>query len=157
MIVAKGKVHEKTGPLEKIHNIPLGEHNVRVSIDCVLCPDSPLPIPVRDVLTAILDAQNSFVAWPEKWVIVGDKDVVDESSATNGEVASQLQMFGKIIEKMMKSSQISIPLENGVFEEDIAFNYFFKFDLLDVCTMKKIEVNSITAYLRFLYDRYENS
>lgn len=72
-IVAKGKVYGKTGPLEKIHNISLGEHNVRVSIDCVLCPDSPLPIPVHGILTTILDAHNSFVAWPEKWVILGDK------------------------------------------------------------------------------------
>ncbi|KAF9600071.1 hypothetical protein IFM89_002544, partial [Coptis chinensis] len=120
----------------------------RVSIDCVLCPDSPLPIPVRGVLTTILDAHNSFVAWPEKWVIVGDKDVVDDSFAANGEVASQLQKFGKIIEKMMKSSQISIPLENGVFEKEIAFNYFLKSDLLDICNMKKLEVNSMTAYLR---------
>ncbi|KAF9597156.1 hypothetical protein IFM89_016144, partial [Coptis chinensis] len=77
------------------------------------------------------------------------QDMVDDSSAANGEVASQLQKFGKIIEKMMKSSQISIPLEKGVFEEEIAFNYFLKSDLLDVCNMKKLEVNSMTAYLRF--------
>ncbi|KAF9601399.1 hypothetical protein IFM89_019252 [Coptis chinensis] len=85
------------------------------------------------------------------------QDVVDDSSVANGEVASQLQKFGKIIEKMMKSSQISIPLEKGVFEEEIAFNYFLKSDLLDVCNMKKLEVNSMTAYLRFLYDRFESS
>ncbi|KAF9610342.1 hypothetical protein IFM89_022012 [Coptis chinensis] len=94
---------------------------------------------------------------PEKWVIVGDKDMVDDSSAANGEVASQLQKFGKIIEKMMKSSQISIPLEKGVFEEEIAFNYFLKSDLLDVCNMKKLEVNSMTAYLRFSTTRFESS
>lgn len=84
--------------------------------------------------------------------------MVDDSSAanggatngdaTNGEGASQLQKFAKIIEKMMKSSEISIPLERGVFEEDIEFNYFLKSDLLDLCNMKKLEVNSVTAYQR---------
>ncbi|KAF9606677.1 hypothetical protein IFM89_027721 [Coptis chinensis] len=85
------------------------------------------------------------------------QDVVDDSFAASGEVASQLQKFGKIIEKMMKSSQISIPLEKGVFEEEIAFNRFFKSDLLDVCNMKKLKVNLMTAYLRFLYNRFEIS
>ena len=71
-----------------------------------------------------------------------------KDDAANGEGASPLQKFGKILETMMKSSQISIPLEKGVFEEDIEFNYFLKSDLLDLCNMKKLEVNPMTAYQR---------
>ena len=73
-IVAVGMVFEKSGPHEKIHNVSLGEENVRVCITKVteaIFSNVALPIPVGDEMTQIKDAIGSFVAWPKELVCIG--------------------------------------------------------------------------------------
>ena len=66
-IVATGLVFEKVGPNDMVHNVRLGEDNVRVSIDVVYQPDANLPVLVvnADMIT-VGHALNSQVAWPKK-------------------------------------------------------------------------------------------
>ena len=72
IIVVEGLVFEKVGPNDLVHNVSLGEDNVRVSIDLVHNPDANLLVPVvsADMIT-VKDARNSQVAWPKKDVLLG--------------------------------------------------------------------------------------
>ncbi|GMN64780.1 hypothetical protein TIFTF001_033849 [Ficus carica] len=54
-------------PTDTVHEIPLGEGNVRVSINVPKLKKSPLPIPTYDA-TTVEDAVNGFVAWPKSLV-----------------------------------------------------------------------------------------
>lgn len=72
-IVARGTVYETTGPNEVIHSVPLGEGNVRVSIDVVLVNDALLPIPIAGEITILGHAMGYQVAWPKKLVLVGNE------------------------------------------------------------------------------------
>lgn len=64
-------VFEKIGPNEKIHNVELGEHNVRVSITKALYPNASLPVPVYGEMEIVEDAIGSLVAWPKEFVLSG--------------------------------------------------------------------------------------
>ena len=66
-----GIVFEKSGPHEKIHNVSLGEQNVRVSITKPILSNVALPIPVGDEMTQVKDAIGSIVAWPKDFVLSG--------------------------------------------------------------------------------------
>ncbi|KAF9607735.1 hypothetical protein IFM89_000082, partial [Coptis chinensis] len=72
-IVAKGKVYVELGPETKLHNVPLGPNNARVSVDKILEGKDhvALPIPVRDELVILKDALGSQVAWPKHLVLKG--------------------------------------------------------------------------------------
>ncbi|GMN47264.1 hypothetical protein TIFTF001_016435 [Ficus carica] len=52
---------------DTVHGIPLGEGNVRVSINVPKLKKSPLPIPTYDA-TTVEDAVKGFVAWPKSLV-----------------------------------------------------------------------------------------
>ncbi|KAF9619097.1 hypothetical protein IFM89_005111 [Coptis chinensis] len=72
-IVAKGKVYVELGPETKLHNVPLGPNNARVSVDKILEGKDhvALPIPVHDELVILNDALGSQVAWPKHLVLKG--------------------------------------------------------------------------------------
>ncbi|KAH0987778.1 hypothetical protein GBA52_014955 [Prunus armeniaca] len=44
-LVASGTIVEIDVPNQLVHNVPLGEGNIRVAVNCALKGDSPLPIP----------------------------------------------------------------------------------------------------------------
>ncbi|GMN63451.1 hypothetical protein TIFTF001_032528 [Ficus carica] len=67
LLVAFGRVWLKSLPTDTVHGIPLGEGNVRVSINVPKLKKSPLPIPTYDA-TTMEDAVNGFVAWPKSLV-----------------------------------------------------------------------------------------
>ncbi|XP_028096532.1 uncharacterized protein LOC114296432 [Camellia sinensis] len=75
--VAHGTVYERIEPNEPIHTVPLGESNVRVSIEVVIQKDAPLPIPISDEMLIVGEAVGFFVAWPKNLVLVGDEDEED--------------------------------------------------------------------------------
>ncbi|KAF9595202.1 hypothetical protein IFM89_037788 [Coptis chinensis] len=79
-IVAKGKVYVELGPETKLHNVPLGPNNARVSVDKILEGKDhvALPIPVRDELVILKDALGSQVAWPKHLVV----DSIEELSCS---------------------------------------------------------------------------
>ncbi|KAF9623081.1 hypothetical protein IFM89_036478 [Coptis chinensis] len=72
-VVAKGIVYEELGPKTKLHNVPLGPNNARVSVDKILGGKDhvALPIPFRDELVILKDALGSQVAWPKHLVLKG--------------------------------------------------------------------------------------
>lgn len=74
-IVASGTIIEIDVPNQLVHGYPLGEGNVRVSINCAIKGDALLPIPVKGVLTSIDDAIGSQVAWPAELIILQNKVV----------------------------------------------------------------------------------
>ncbi|GMN64715.1 hypothetical protein TIFTF001_033774 [Ficus carica] len=67
LLVAFGRVWLESLPIDTVHGIPLGEGNVRVSINVPKLKKSPLPIPTYDA-TTVEDAVNGFVAWPKSLV-----------------------------------------------------------------------------------------
>ncbi|GMN30285.1 hypothetical protein TIFTF001_044443 [Ficus carica] len=67
LLVAFGRVWLESLPTDMVHGIPLGEGNVRVSINVPKLKKSPLPIPTYDA-TTVEDAVNGFVAWPKSLV-----------------------------------------------------------------------------------------
>ncbi|KAF9598801.1 hypothetical protein IFM89_031469, partial [Coptis chinensis] len=72
-VVAKGIVYEELGPETKLHNVPLGPNNARVSVDKILGGKDhvALPIPFRDELVILKDALGSQVTWPKHLVLKG--------------------------------------------------------------------------------------
>ncbi|CAL5321822.1 unnamed protein product [Camellia sinensis] len=72
-IVAYGAVYERIEHNEAIHTVPLGESNVRVSVEIVIQKDAPLPIPIPDEMLIVGEAVGFFVAWPKNLVLVGDE------------------------------------------------------------------------------------
>lgn len=69
--MAAGFIFAKVGPKDKVHNVYLGENNVRVSIDSIYTPNAYLPIPVdnADMIT-VKDSHGSHVAWPKNFVLL---------------------------------------------------------------------------------------
>ncbi|GMN59825.1 hypothetical protein TIFTF001_028925 [Ficus carica] len=64
VLVAFGRAWLESLPTDTVHVIPLGEGNVRVSINMPTLKKSPLPIPTYEA-TTVEDAINGFVAWPK--------------------------------------------------------------------------------------------
>ncbi|XP_062021676.1 uncharacterized protein LOC133738229 [Rosa rugosa] len=56
---------------QKIHGVPLGEDNVRVSVIGTIVHDALLPFPVKDAdIVTVGDAIGTCVAWPRKLVVI---------------------------------------------------------------------------------------
>ncbi|XP_028104829.1 uncharacterized protein LOC114303883, partial [Camellia sinensis] len=72
-IVAHGTVYERIEHNEAIHTVPLGESNVRVSVEVVIQKDAPFPVPIPDEMLIVGEAVGFFVAWPKNLVLVGDE------------------------------------------------------------------------------------
>ncbi|KAF9597713.1 hypothetical protein IFM89_021200 [Coptis chinensis] len=72
-IVGKSEVYVELGPETKLHNVPLGPNNARVSVYKILGGKDhvALPIPFRDELVILKDALGSQVAWPKHLVLKG--------------------------------------------------------------------------------------
>lgn len=72
-IVAHGTMFEKVGPEEPLHTVPLGEANVRVSIDFVIQKDAILPVPIPGEMYVVGDATGYHVAWPKNLILFGNE------------------------------------------------------------------------------------
>ncbi|XP_042423020.1 uncharacterized GPI-anchored protein At1g61900-like [Zingiber officinale] len=57
------------GPNVMLHNAPLGEGNLKVSVDVVLQEEAELPIPLKSGPTVMIDAVGTVVGWPKELVI----------------------------------------------------------------------------------------
>ncbi|KAI8523445.1 hypothetical protein RHMOL_Rhmol13G0074100 [Rhododendron molle] len=55
-IVAYGTMYWKSGPNELLHTVPLGDSNMRVSIDVVKVKEALLPVPISKDVTTVGDA-----------------------------------------------------------------------------------------------------
>ncbi|PQP93181.1 uncharacterized protein Pyn_26792 [Prunus yedoensis var. nudiflora] len=101
-LVASGTIVEINVPNQLVHNVPLGEGNIRVAVNCALQGDSPLPIPVKGVLETVGDAIGSQVAWPQDLIVFDDK--VKKRETTKEKLAKTL--FKTISPTMPKSCKV---------------------------------------------------
>ncbi|GMN64996.1 hypothetical protein TIFTF001_034076 [Ficus carica] len=67
LLIAFGRAWLKSLPTDTVHGIPLGEGNVRVSINVPKLKKTALPIPTYEA-TTVGEAVNVFVAWPKTLV-----------------------------------------------------------------------------------------
>ncbi|CAB4283667.1 unnamed protein product [Prunus armeniaca] len=71
-IVASGTIVDINVPQQLLHNVPLGEGNIKVFVNYAINGASPLPMPVKGVLNTVEDAVGSQVAWPEDLIVFID-------------------------------------------------------------------------------------
>ncbi|KAK7243876.1 hypothetical protein RIF29_38689 [Crotalaria pallida] len=88
------EVHNLQGTM--LHNSPLPENHVKVTIDVPLIGNAPLPIPIDDDISKINNATGTFVAWPTQQVFVyakvPQKPIQNEGSEhTRGSVTSPIK------------------------------------------------------------------
>ena len=67
LLVALGRAWLESLPTNTVHGNPLGEGNVRVSINVPKFKKAALPIPTYEA-TTVEDAVNRFVTWPKTLV-----------------------------------------------------------------------------------------
>lgn len=58
-----------------IHGVPLGDGNVRVSIDKSIKGEALLPIPNGVDMVTLEQAVGTHVAWPQNFVIMNNEKV----------------------------------------------------------------------------------
>jgi hypothetical protein len=68
-IVAFGTILEDEVVNKTIHEVPLKEGCVKVSVDGEIQSDALLPFPVKDIMGTVGQSIGSHVAWPEELVI----------------------------------------------------------------------------------------
>ncbi|CAL5343691.1 unnamed protein product [Camellia sinensis] len=124
-IVAHGTVYERIEHNEAIHTVPLGESNVRVSVEVVIQKDAPLPIPIPDEMFIVGEAVGFFVAWPKNLVLVGDEHIKYDEA-------------------------IDIPLEKDIFGEEINIQ-LQRVDMEYICHVKELSVTCIMLYISHLH------
>ncbi|GMN57838.1 hypothetical protein TIFTF001_026942 [Ficus carica] len=69
VLVAIGRAYMDCVPTDTVHEIPLGEENVRVTITVPKLNRALLPIPTNEA-TSIEEVVGGFVAWPKSLVVV---------------------------------------------------------------------------------------
>ncbi|CAB4279715.1 unnamed protein product [Prunus armeniaca] len=146
-----------------LHNVPLGEENVRVSVNYALNGASPLPIPVKGVLNTVEDAVGSQVAWPEDLIVFLD-DIVEKKKKTTKEKLAK-SLFQSILETIPKSCKILYGFAQKLMsqgqtlasyiDEDVfgveKMIYVLKEDVISFIQMNGIGHAVITAYISYLY------
>ncbi|KAL5714941.1 hypothetical protein ACHQM5_016836 [Ranunculus cassubicifolius] len=172
-IVAKGSVFPKMGPDERLHTVPLGEENLRVSIAYPIQKTALLPIPF-DEYTTVGSAMGVPLAWPKEFVIIekanmeencGNNDYDGRGFETN-EVPQEARKEDKIdketfnefanLVKRIETIEELYPMDTGVFERETQF-FISKGEVLDVCNFKHQSVSCIIAYIGYLHETYESS
>ncbi|KAL6276925.1 hypothetical protein ACE6H2_020526 [Prunus campanulata] len=157
-LVASGTIVEINVLNQLVHNVPLGEGNIRVAVNCALQGDSPLPIPVKGVLETVGDAIGSQVAWPQDLIVFGDK--VRKRETTKEKLAKTL--FKSISPTMPKSCKVLYAYAHQVMskgqtistniDEDIfgvkKMVYIFQEQVIAFAEMREIGQAIITAYIR---------
>lgn len=68
-IVATGTSMKTDDPDELCHGYPLGDQNVRVSIEIAKQEYAKVPFPVGDDIKTVRQAMGSWIAWPDHLVI----------------------------------------------------------------------------------------
>ncbi|KAF5943770.1 hypothetical protein HYC85_017847 [Camellia sinensis] len=147
-IVAHGTVYEKIKPNEAIHMVPLGESNVRVSIEVVIQKDALLPIPISDEMLIVGEAVRFFVAWPKNLVLVGDEGVSINVECRKYQVS--IQSFVSLVEHIKYDEAIDIPLEKDIFGVEINIQ-LQKVDMEYICHVKELSVTCIMLYISHLH------
>ncbi|GMN60083.1 hypothetical protein TIFTF001_029172 [Ficus carica] len=152
-------------PTDTVHGIPLGEGNVRVSINVPKLKKSPLPIPTYEA-TTVEDAINGFVAWP-KTLVELDTSI---NKASRGPSHVPEPASGKKKKRQRKLGNKTIDsrteVQQGVQQQQPLFDFnnmnmamrplayyansSMRQDIYEFINLQEISTNCILVYMRYL-------
>ncbi|GMN63833.1 hypothetical protein TIFTF001_032884 [Ficus carica] len=154
LLVAFGIAWLESLPTNTVHGIPLGEGNVRVSINVPKLKKATLPIPTYEA-TTVVEAVNGFVAWP--------KTLVKLDTSMNKQDAQQHEAlfdFNKMNmemrplayyahSSMREGNQIKVPIPYTIMGFDMPVFLSFD-DIYGFINLQEISANCILVYIRYL-------
>ncbi|GMN59592.1 hypothetical protein TIFTF001_028683 [Ficus carica] len=157
VLVAFGRTWLESLPTDTVHGIPLGEGNVRVSINVPKLKKSPFPIPTYEA-TTVEDAINEFVAWPKTLVELdtsmnkvsrGPSHFPDPAS---GKKKRQRKLGNKTINsrtEVQQGNQIEVPIPYTIMTFEMPVFLSFE-DIYEFINLQEISANCILVYMRYL-------
>ncbi|GMN57688.1 hypothetical protein TIFTF001_026786 [Ficus carica] len=163
VLVAFGRAWLESLPTDTVHGIPLGEGNVRVSINVPKLKKSPLPIPTYEA-TTVEDAINGFVAWPKTLVELdtsmnkasrGPSHVPDPASGKKKNAKESLEIKPSTLgqSSMRQGNQIEVPIPYTIMTFEMPVFLSFE-DIFEFINLKEISANCILVYMRYLEELY---
>ncbi|GMN70630.1 hypothetical protein TIFTF001_039670 [Ficus carica] len=161
LLVAFGRAWLESLPTDTVHGIPLGEGNVRVSINVPKLKKAALPIPMYEA-TTVDDAVDGFVAWP-KTLVELDMSMNRASrgpSHVPDPAADPLFDFNKMNmemrplayyahSSMRQGNQIEVPIPYTIMGFDMPVYLSFD-DIYKFFNLQEISANCILVYMRYL-------
>ncbi|GMN67300.1 hypothetical protein TIFTF001_036352 [Ficus carica] len=158
LLVAFGRVWLESLPTDTVHGIPLGEGNVRVSINVPKLKKSPLPIPTYDA-TTVEDVVNGFVAWPKILVeldmsmkrrVEGLVTFPTQQQATKNVKKRAMRPLAYYAHSSMRQgNQIEVPIPYTIMGFDMPVFLSFE-DIYEFINLQEISANCILVYMRYL-------
>ncbi|CAL2266262.1 unnamed protein product [Prunus armeniaca] len=112
-IVASGTIVDINVPQQLLHNVPLGEGNIKVFVNYAINGASPLPMPVKGVLNTVEDAVGSQVAWPEDLIVFIDDICLTFHDLKSPDEAWRVQYIVKALNQVSIDSFFFIPYNPG--------------------------------------------
>ncbi|KAI8556915.1 hypothetical protein RHMOL_Rhmol05G0293600 [Rhododendron molle] len=173
-IVAYGTMYWKSGPNELLHTVPLGDSNMRVSIDVVKVKEALLPVPISKDVTTVGDAIGCQVGSkrltkvaPKIPTMVGNERAVkqggvagrcgvigsNEATSKNVEWEKNLEcikMYSELVKHVQEGAGYTILLDKDLFGVEVDVN-LQKVDMEAICHMKWLTGTCIMLYMRLLY------
>ncbi|GMN32451.1 hypothetical protein TIFTF001_050806 [Ficus carica] len=159
VLVAFGRAWLESLPTDTVHGIPLGEGNVRVSINVPKLKKAPLPIPTYEA-TTVEDAINGFIAWPKTLVELdtsmnkasrGPSHVADPESGKKKNAKESLEKKPSTLgqSSMRQGNQIEVPIPYTImtFEMPVFLSYE---DIYEFINLQEISANCTLVYMRYL-------
>nr|GMN66102.1 hypothetical protein TIFTF001_035174 [Ficus carica] len=146
-------------PTNTVHGIPLGEGNVRVSINVPKLKKSPLPIPTYDA-TTVEDAVNGFVAWPKRLFELdtsmnkasrGPSHLPDLAAGKkkNAKKRAMKPLAYYAHSSMRQGNQIKVPIPYTIMGFEMPVLLSFE-DIYEFINLQEISANCILVYMRYL-------
>ncbi|GMN46344.1 hypothetical protein TIFTF001_015533 [Ficus carica] len=145
---------------QEFHGIPLGEGNVRMSINVPKLKKAALPIPTYEA-TTVEEAVNGFVAWPKTLVELDTSmNKASRGPSHDAQQHEALFDFKKMnIEmrplayyahsSMRQGNQIEVPIPYTIMGFDMPVFLSFN-DIYEFINLQEISVNCILVYIRYL-------
>ncbi|GMN46191.1 hypothetical protein TIFTF001_015383 [Ficus carica] len=158
LLVAFGRAWLESLPTDTVHGIPLGEGNVRVSINVPKLKKSPLPIPTYEA-TTVEDAVNGFVAWPKRLVEIdtsmnkasrGPSHVPDPATGRkNAKKSLEIKQSTLELSSIHQGNQIEVPIPYTIMTFEMPVFLSFE-DIYEFINLQEISANCILVYMRYL-------
>ncbi|GMN74278.1 hypothetical protein TIFTF001_052345 [Ficus carica] len=158
VLVAFGRVWLESLPTDTVRGIPLGEGNVRVSINVPKLKKARLPIPMYEAST-VEDAINGFVAWPKTLVELdtsmnkasrGPSHVPDPAfGKKNAKESLEIKPATLGQSSMRQGNQIEVPIPYTIMTFEMPVFLSFE-DIYEFINLQEISANCILVYMRYL-------
>ncbi|XP_062019479.1 uncharacterized protein LOC133736053 isoform X1 [Rosa rugosa] len=151
-----GMVIPLDGP---IHGVPLGDGNVRVSVEVPIKGEALLPIPIGDEIVTLRQAIGTHVAWPRNLVIVtNEKPKLKTPNASFKPMLPQnlykmplsVRFLLQFARTMREEKPLKVAIDSGVFGYEQE-TYLNKDDIIEFCSMEPLSTVCMTIYMRHLW------